>query len=236
MPSTVLEIVQSMADSISIPRPLTVVNSTDQQVRQLFALLKEEGNELYRSYPWQALNRTWLYTTVADEEQPLGLPDDIDRFIGNTQFDRTGQRQMIGPLTPQQWQAIKAQPVYASVFLGWVQKGGEILIQPTPPVGHELAYEYISNKWALSALGVPQTTFLADTDTSYLDANLLQYGLRWRFLAAKGLDYAEAMRTYERQKAQVQARDGGNTEIDISGRNYYWPFDNIPQGNFPGPT
>ena len=65
---------------------------------------------------------------------------------------------------------------------------------------------------------------------------MLQLGLRWRFLAAKNLDYAEVYRTYQTELQKLQARDGGSTQLNITGSTTWglWGFPNLPQGNFPG--
>jgi hypothetical protein len=49
---------------------------------------------------------------------------------------------------------------------------------------------------------VPQPSFLADTDTTYLDESLIADAVVWMFLRAKGLSYAEEMTTYERNLEQ----------------------------------
>lgn len=212
-----------------------MVNSPDQQVRQLYALANEEGEELARSFDWQVMRQQQLFTTLGTPEQPAAVPDDLDHFISNSFFNRSTMRPMLGPITPQQWQAIQAQPQLNRVFLAFIQRSGDFLITPTPPVGNTIAYEYISVNWAKSAGGTPQDQFLADTDETYLPERLFRYGIRWRFLAAKGLNYSEEMRTYEMEKQRAQARDGGNSELSSTGSDSYILSANLPEGGFPGP-
>ena len=80
---------------------------------------------------------------------------------------------------------------------------------------------------------MPQAGFQADADTAMLDETLIQLGVRWRFLRAKGLDYAEEMASYERALEQAMARDGGSTAVTIAPQ----PVDpnrvNIPAGSEP---
>jgi hypothetical protein len=209
-----------------------VVASTDRQVQQLLALANEEGIDLARSYPWEVMREQFLFETLAQPAQTNLIPADFDRWVPNSFFNRSTRRQMTGPLTPREWQWIQAQPVYSTVYLAFIQRTGQFLIAPTPPAGQQIAGEYVSENWCQSAADAPQAAFAADTDTALLDEELMTLGLRWRFLKAKGLDYAEDMASYERQKELKQARDGGSTALSLAPQ----PIDpnrvNIPDGNF----
>ncbi len=229
---SLLSIIQDVCGRLSLPQPTTVVGSTDKQVIQLLALANEEGKSLATRTRWQALNEEKTFVTVAAANQPAALPTDFDRFIPNSFFNRSTRRPMTGPLTPQQWQWIQAQPVYGTAYLMFRERTGQFLIVPTPAAGQTIAYEYVSKNWVLSATSVPKASFTADDDTSYLDEELIGLGARWRFLRAKGLDYAEEMATYELQVEQSVARDGGSTALTIAPQPVDLNRVNIPDGNF----
>lgn len=232
---SLLSVVQEAADLLSIPRPEFVAGNTDQQVRQLFAIANEEGKNLAGSYDWQVMREQHTFTTVAAADQTSAVPADLDRFISNSFFNRTTRRSVIGPITPQQWQAIQAQPQLNRVFLAFVQRHGSFLVTPTPTAGETIAYEYISTNWCRSSALVPQSKYLIDSDVAYLDEDLIVLGIRWRFLKSKGLEYGEDFQTYESEKRQKQARDGGNSEISMTGDGEYVLSPNIPEGSFAGP-
>ena len=231
---SLLSIVQDVSGRLSLPQPSAVAGSPDKQVIQLLALANEEGMSLARRHPWQALVEEQTFATVASPAQGAALPADFDRFVPNSIFNRSTRRPMTGPITPRQWQWIQAQPVYSTACLAFRERTGQVLIAPTPPTGETIAYEYLSRNWARSAGGAAQAAFLADTDLALLDESLIALGLRWRFLRAKGLDYAEEMASYERELEQAMARDGGSTAVSIAPR----PLDpgrvNLPDGNFGG--
>ena len=231
---SLLSIVQEVSGRLSLPQPSAVAGSSDKQVIQLLALANEEGTSLARRHPWQALVEEKTFTTVAAPAQAAALPADFDRFVPNSVFNRSTRRAVAGPLTPRQWQWIQAQPVYATACLAFRERTGQVLIAPTPPAGETIAYEYVARTWARSAGGAAQASFLADADTAVLDEALIGLGLRWRFLRAKGLDYAEEMASYEREIEQAMARDGGATALSIASR----PLDrnrvNLPDGSFGG--
>lgn len=233
---TLLTLVQETADLLSIPRPATVVGSTDTQTRQLFALANEEGRASAKSYDWQALTREWVWTTNSGFDQTGAIPDDLDRFYSNSFYNRTTIRPMLGPITPQTWQAIKAYPQINSVYLSFRIRNDIYLVTPQGEDGDTAAYEYITLNWCVAANGDGKPAFTNDSDTTVLPEWLFTLGLRWRFRKSKNLDYAEDFRTYQSELQQLQARDGGNGNLDITGKNLYNPYGlpNIPVGSFPG--
>ncbi|WP_395443569.1 hypothetical protein [Caulobacter sp. UC70_42] len=215
---TMLSIIQDVADRVGIPRPTSVTSSTDQQIRQLFSLLNEEGSELSKRGDWQGLTAEWTFTTTESTIQTNSpIPPDLDRFISDSFFNRTQVRKLIGPITPQEFQRIQAQPVYNKVYLSFRERRGQIMISPPPPDGNLIAYEYVSAYWAASSTGTAKEAFTADDDTTYLPENIMKMGLRWRWKHAKGLDYAEDMDTYERAATKALANDGGMRALDVAG-------------------
>jgi hypothetical protein len=232
---SLLTTIQRACRSLSLTAPASVVASTDPNVLLLWELANEEGEELARGFPWQILRKEHTFTTVAQAAQTDALPDDFMRFIPDTFFNRTTRRNLIGPITPQQWQAIQAQPQLNRVFLAWIERDGAFLITPTPPAGETIAYEYETINWAYDVNDAPKASMDADGDDTYLNERIMRLGIRWRFLSAKGLDYAQAYQTYEIEKEKVQARDGGNTVVYTTGATSYILSPNLPEGSFPGP-
>ena len=229
---SLLTVVQSVTRLLSLPVPTVVATSTDKQVQQLFELANEEGADLASSFDWQALTMEDHFTSVAADAQPAAIPADWDRFLPNSFFNRTTRRPITGPITPRQWQWIKAQPVYSTVYLAFRERNNTFLIAPVPPAGQDIYYEYVSKNWAKSAGGTPQSQYILDTDTSYLDETLIALGLRWRYLSAKGLDYTEAMESAERNREQTQARDGGSSMLTMAPQPINPNRANLPDGNF----
>lgn len=96
-----------------------------------------------------------------------------------------------------------------------VQLNGAIQIFPPMPVSDTGRFFYISNYYAVSAAGVSQATFLADTDTFALDERLLRLGIIWRWRADKRLEYAEDLKNYEIAKEAAIGKDKGNQAITV---------------------
>jgi hypothetical protein len=116
------------------------------------------------------------------------LPDDWRKEIPQTEWDRSNRWPLMGPQTPQNWQSFKSGIVYAGPRERYRILGNAIALNPPPPNGLVLAFEYISNGFAISQAGVPQPRFLADTDTCVFDDSLMVAGLKVKFKQAKGLD------------------------------------------------
>lgn len=236
---TALSIAQAVAGRIGINIPTVLFTSTDGNVQQLRELLIESAEALSkRGDPgWQSLQAEWAFVTVNQFEQTnTPLPPDLRAIIPDSAFNRTTNRKVAGPLTPQQYQQGQIWPQLAAPYLTYRERGGLMLMEPAPPAGQTIAYEYISSYWAKSSANVAKATFTSDDDGTYLDEELLKLDVRWRWKAAKGLDYGEDMETAEREIMKALGRDGGAGALDLNGTPLNlppWRY-NVPEGNWPG--
>jgi len=60
--------------------------------------------------------------------------------------------------------------------------------------------------WIADVDGVPQEYFEKDNDVVMFDGRLAINGVKWRFLAAKSLEFGEAMRDFTTRMAKLAAR------------------------------
>lgn len=220
---TLLTIARNAATRLGLPSPSSVVNSTDPNSITLLAMAQEEGKTLARRHEWQVLQTEHTFST-ADGTSSYSLPSDMDRILKGTVFNRTRRRRMVGDLTPDQWQQTQASLV-TMVNPAFRIMGGNFLISPTPTATETVAYEYISNKWCQSSGGTTQTEWSSDTDTGRLSEDLMTLGIIWRYRAAKGLEYGEAMDTYEIEVTKAILNDGARVRIDTSCAEY----DRVPR-------
>lgn len=218
----VLDLIQHFCERTGLPSPATVLGSSDTQVKQIKAILEEEGNDLASRGSWQGLTLEATHTTLALEDQGAisTIASNGFRYIkASTIWDRTDRLPIIGALDGQEWQSMKGQSNTGPRYQFRI-RGGKLLVNPTPTAGHTWAFEYISKNWIL---GADTTTyknyFTLDTDTILLPEELVLMGLRWRWMREKGLDYAELFRTYEMQVKDALGRDGSkpNLYMDASG-------------------
>lgn len=230
---TLLSIIQDACDRIGIPQPSAVVTSADQQIITLLAYAQQEGIELSRRATWQKLTKEVTFTSIASETQTAVIPADFDRFVPETFYNRTRKREVLGPLSPQEWQAQKG--ITATVlFDSFRIRGGNFLLLPTPPAGDTYAFEYVSNQWCESAGGTDQSAWAADSDVGLLDEEVMTLGVVWRFKKGKGFDYGEDFRSYELQADQAIARDGAKRKLNFSAENKYDRprYPGIPEGTW----
>lgn len=203
-----LTLIQASAKRLGLSNPASAYNSTDNQVVQLVALAQEEGIELAENFDWKVLTKEKTFTGTAAAAQVGALATDYDRHVPETFFNRTQKRPVFGPISPADWQFTQAI-VGTTIIESFRLRGGSLLLTPTPNGTDTYAYEYISNQWCQSNASVAQSAWAADTDTGILSEEVMTLGVIWRFLKAKGFDYAEAFRTYEMAKARAQMKDGG---------------------------
>lgn len=232
---SLLTIIQDAADLIGLPRPQFVVAATDPTTRQLLALANLEGKELARRYAWQELLKEATFTSVAAELQGTlaSIASDYGWAVSDTVWDRSQTVPVNGPLSPQQWQALKSSNV-SGPYGQYRIRDSKLYIIPAPTAGRSMAFEYVSKNWCQSSGGTAQSAWAADTDTGILPEHLMTLGLRWRFKHSRGLSYAEDFRAYEMQVANSQARGSGSGLLSLAGPasadNY--PGMRVPEGSW----
>lgn len=163
------------------------------------------------------------------------LPSDWQKQIPQTEWDRTNRWPLMGPQSAQDWQSFKSGIVYAGPRERFRILENQIAVNPLPPNGLTFAFEYISNAWVRSAMGVAQSSFLADTDTCLFPDSLMITGLKAQWKAAKGLDGTFDLGEFRLLLDQCKAQDKSAPRLSLS------PFQssilltewNIPDGSWP---
>lgn len=231
---SLLSIITGACGELNVVQPSSVISASDTQTLQLLALCRKEGKEVARRFDWQILQKEGTFTTLAAETQVASITttfDDFARICNDTMWNRTQARPVRGPLTDHQWQRRKAAAAQVGAEFNFRIRGGAILFNPVPPAADSIYFEYISSKWCQSSAGVAQADWAADTDTALIDEEIIRLGVVWRFLKAKGLDYAEEFRTYEMALMDVFGPDAGKAIVDMTGDADQWGV-NIPDGSW----
>ena len=234
---TMLSIIQDVAQQLGINIPNAAATSNDPQVLQLVALLNKEGTALSvrPEEGWQAMQLEASFTTVATETQGsiTTIAPNYRYIINNTIWNRSTRRPVFGPLSPQQWQAVKgwfASGPYSEYRL----VGNNINFSPVPPAGQSCYFEYVTKNWATDSTGaIGKTAFTADTDLTLLNEELLKLGLVWRWKAMKGLEYNEDKIEYEDRVNLAIARDTPKPILNMAMRSYNLPNLYVQDGSFP---
>ncbi|MGE3526772.1 MAG: hypothetical protein AB7I33_12705 [Gemmatimonadales bacterium] len=205
---TLLSIVQRAAALVALPVPTSVIGNTDQTVQQLLAISRTGGEEMLKWGDWVDLISGYIFTTT-DGVNEYVLPSDYDRQIDSTVWSNFNRWPYLGPVTPQEWQALVSAFVGAGVVYpryrivretGGVNK--RFYIYPTPgATADTVAYQYITKNWVIDADSQALPTWENDDDTSVFPESLLILDLRWRWLQSRGFSYDVQLAEFE------QARD-----------------------------
>jgi hypothetical protein len=230
---SLLSIIRFASFRVGVTAPNTVIGNTDQRVQELLTVAQEEGEQLMRRGTWEILRGQVLYSAVNQEIQTGMIPSDYDRFIQETFWNRTRKRPIWGPVTPQEWQNLKAWSV-SPVVDTFCVRGGNILVQPDPTAGDIFAYEYIKKTWCQSAAGVAQDEWLADTDTGVLDEKIMRMGVIWRYKQKKGLAWETDFNNWDSQVMQALGQDQPQRTVNLGTQEYVgrMPGIAVPQGSW----
>jgi hypothetical protein len=231
---TLLSICQDAADEIGIARPTAIVGSQQPEVQKLLRYAKKEGKEIIKRGYWQGIRKEQTFTSLAQETQTSMIPSDFDRFVNGTFWNRTRRRPLLGPVTPQEWQNLKAwtsSPVQDTFII----RGSSVLINPAPPAGETFAFEYISKNYCESSGGTDQSVWTVDTDLPLLPDELFVLGIKWRYLEGEGLPFENAYANYESQVRQALTGDTAKRTVNMAARSPYGsprPGIVVPEGDW----
>lgn len=235
--ATLLAVVQEFCSLRALPSPTTVMGSVDDQVLQLKSLLQQGLKEMADRGAWEELTNEATWTTVASETQgaiTTVAPNGFLYFLPDTFWDRTNKIPLTGPLTPQQWQQLKAMIVTGPRYSFRV-RGGNFIVQPAPTAGYTWAFEYISRNFLLNGVTY-KNAFTDDADTILLPEQIVQADLLWRWKKEKGLSYAEDFNSAERLVNKALARSGGKNRLYMHNAKITpQPGIFVPIGNWPLP-
>lgn len=153
------------------------------------------------------------------------FPSDYDHVTNATAWDRQNRWQMLGPLTPQEWQTLKSGVSPSGPRRRFRVQGNQFLLDPPPTSNAVLVYEYTSSGFCAPAGTVVspqsaafQSSWLLDTDIGVLSEDLMTLGVKWRWLRAKGFAYDEEFRTYTDARERAASRDGGGARALVMNR------------------
>ncbi|WP_157646652.1 hypothetical protein [Burkholderia ubonensis] len=151
-------------------------------------------------------------------QESYPIPVDADHFIQHTGWDRSFRWQLVGPLSPQEWQVLKSGISPTGPRLRFRIMGGQIYVNPVPASLDNLVLEYYSTGWCQSASGAAQSAWVADTDTPVLQDRLFILGMIARFLNRKGFDSTQAQRDYDDAVDAAIGRAGGSRVLPLNAR------------------
>ena len=218
---SLLSIVQDACrhPSLTLPVPVSVVGNDQSSAPALLMAAKEELDSLATRHNWQRLaaGHTFLATASVVQLPASAISSNFDRMVNDTLFNVTQKKQIVGPISPEDWvrnfamSTMPVNPVYRI-------SNNTILIQPAPTSGDSIFYEYITHLKARSNVGASQTNWQADSDTCVFREDIVTLGVVWRYRRGKGYPYNADQEEYERRVSDAISRDGARTRITTDGR------------------
>lgn len=163
----------------------------------------------------------------------FAMPSDFDRIIDRTQWDKTKHWELMGPETAQQWEWLISGYISTGPRIRWRIFGNYFQIWPLTSSSEVLGWEYISNAWAMSALGVAKSAFTANDDTCMFPDRLMVDGLKHRYFQVKG--FGDVYKDdYERQLSIAFANDSGSQTLSFAPRvaGILITSANLPDSNY----
>lgn len=232
-----LAIIQEFAKRTGLRPPSAAVSSNDAQILQLVALLNELLDEItmnYSRFSQSIVEKTWTSTGVEIQGTKDSLFPGMLWFLPNTFFDRTATIRVKGPLTPDQWQSLKALSATGSAYPSYRFIGNNLHLYPVVAATQTLAVEYKTDYCVTNEAGVTKKYFTVDTDTPLLSATIMLVGLRYKWKKEKGMTYTPEQDLFIKAIRAIGSQDGQRVQIDMSAEGIQVkPGVYIPDSNWP---
>ena len=164
----------------------------------------------------QKCSATQIDQSVLFSQTIYPLPSDFSTITDRTQWDKSKHWEMLGPEDAQQWQWLKSGYISTGPRIRWRILGGKFQTWPPMNTSEYLGFEYRSNGWAQSAAGTPQQTFIADTDYTVLDDDLLVTLTKLKYFQIKAFDTTALQQEYFRYLNVVKAADKGAPNLSFA--------------------
>lgn len=186
---------------------------------------------------------TQLATSLNFGQIQYPLPSDIRSFVNATQWDRNFRWPMLGPLSPVEWQVMVSGISPVGPRIRFRVQDNLMTISPLPGTAQtdQIAYEYVTNAWCQTSASVPRVAsggvcrWGADTDLYLWPEDTQRYGVKWRFLRAKGLDYTEELRQWTQARDFQLSTSGASRSLRMNATAtgiHLLGYDNVPDTSY----
>ena len=199
---TLLTTVQNAAEALGIKPPASVADSTSDTARALKRFAINTAEELMREHDWQVLTKEHEITITA--ATTYSLPVDLGRIISNTFWNENDRWRVRGNQTAEEWARRTNSWDFSSSFnAAFFISGGQIGFDPKPDTGDVISFYYISKNF----LDNNSSTWNADSQSSLIPEQLIEYGVIYKMLRRLGRDYAGELNDYTAQKYRYFGQD-----------------------------
>jgi len=240
MPMNMLQIIQEVRGRLGQPIPGSIAGSTDPGVIQLQGLLNEFVEDLETRQYWQAnqIETTWLTTAAENQGATSTLfPYGFCGIVPDTFYNRSTKLAVGGGLNSAAW-ALQKALVMSGPLPNFRIRNNNLLLDPAPAAGQTYALEYYSSFFVKNDTDpgiVYRQYWLKDSDYCTVSDSLAIAFVKWAWKSAKGLDYAEDFRKYERLLSTKAIREKTSLPLSMSGscENSVGPGILVSPGSWP---
>lgn len=195
--------IQEICRLVGHPIPVDAAGSSDQAVIQMGAAINNGLRELLTMYEWQDLTVKASISIVADslgqQEKAFDLPEDLYRFVDQTQWGDESQLPAMGPVSNQAWMQYMVRDWTPQLTLFWQMRGDQLwVLNPPYPDAVSFEYMYITEGQVIDQDDTTLIKNVADKngDAFILDSNLVVLLGRAKYLEWKGFDSAAAQKDF----------------------------------------
>ena len=160
------------------------------------------------------------------------LPTDWARQVPLTEWNRSTQWPIKGPITPQAWQQFKSGITYRGPWEVFRLVGNHMIVMPPPPSGLTFAFDYISKNWVVEEGGQTKAIPTQDTDTFIFSDSMLMTGLKARWFDVHGMDSTVEKADFAGLLNTAKGQDSSADALTISPGSRCYPCLTVPDGNW----
>jgi len=196
---------------------------SDANVIQMCTLLKSKGREILRQRFWTQMRDEHSFTTIQGTNN-YALPSDFHSMVDQSGWNRTNRLPLGGPLSPQEWQYLKARLVGVVFTVLFRPMEGKIYIYPdtNTPGGYDIAFEYLSNGW-IERPAIPVNTYhdspVATDDIVRFDPLMVMRGIKLEWLKLHAFDTTSAQQDYLEAYNRAAGMDSFNPVLNLTNRS-----------------
>jgi len=238
--TTLLEVVNSVAQSVGHPKTTDVSSSQDESILRIAYYANIAGTELSYAANWQWLTKVSEIQIVADfpaqTEKAFDLPTDFHAFIDDTQWNRSTQLPAIGPINSQDWQWLIVRKTMITTRMMWRIRNKKLWIKSPPVNSQPFSFEYLSKNWAVDGnTETPQDLMSKNIDYHLYPWQLMVLYTRAKWFENEGYDSSGAYEDFKRAFMYETGVDKAATALTLvpgQGYPYIDAVKNIPDTGY----